>query len=347
MNVARRVSEVGLLAAAVIVGLSCTSDNTVAPGLQSDSDSMQRPSMMPRIYDFPETFDIPGVESSTHELMVFGERRDYRLYRPVLPGGEEVPLMIVLHGGLGNANAIETTTGMNAVAFSEKFVVAYPEGTEGQSDELKDRRTWNAGGCCGAAVRWNVDDVGFISAMIDDIAARQPIDLDRVYVTGMSNGAMLAYRLACEIPDKVAAVIPVAGTPAVDDCSNAKEVPVLHIHGEADAQVPIEGGTGETSGARYEHRSVPETMTLLTEARDCSGSETELVDGLVERTTYHCAEGGAVQLVIVKGWGHLWPGGRRLGENDGCSTSFSASRAAWDFAKQYSISGRSGEGIDG
>ena len=343
---ARRISEVGLLAAAFIVGLSCTTDNTVSPGPESDTDFMQKPFTMPRIYDFPETFDIPGVVSETHELMVQGHRRSYNLYRPALPKGEEVPLMIVLHGGLGNANAIEATTGMNTVAFSNGFIVAYPEGTEGESYELKDRRTWNAGGCCGPAVRWNIDDVGFISAMIDDIAGRHPIDSDRVYVTGMSNGAMLAYRLACEIPEKVAAIIPVAGTSAVDDCGNAKEVPVLHIHGEKDTHVPIEGGTGETTWARYEHRSVPETMTLLTEARGCSGSDTELVDGLIERTTYHCAEGGAVQLLIIKGWGHLWPGGRRDGEYDGGSTFFSASQTAWEFAKQYSVSGRTSGAMD-
>ena len=270
-----------------------------------------------------------------HDLMIQGKKRSYSLYRPALRKGEKAPLMIVLHGGLGNAGTAEENTGMNAVAAGNKFFVAYPEGTGGRIGKMRDRRTWNAGRCCGPAVRRNVDDVGFISAMIDDIAAGHPIDLTRVYVTGMSNGAMMAYRLACEIPEKLAAIIPVAGTLAVNDCSKAKEVPVLHIHGDRDTHVPIEGGRGEESATSVEHRSVPETMALITAARRCSGSKTEALSDSVERTTYRCAEGGPVELLIIKGCGHVWPGGTREAEKEGAPGSFSASRTAWDFAKKF------------
>jgi polyhydroxybutyrate depolymerase len=270
-----------------------------------------------------------------HDLMIQGKKRSYCLHRPALPEGEKVPLMIVLHGGLGNAETVEENTGMSAVADRGRFIVAYPEGTGGRLRKMEDRRTWNAGRCCGQAVRSGADDVAFISAMIDDIAEREPVDLNRVYVTGMSNGAMMAYRLACEIPEKLAAIIPVAGTLAVDDCGSAKEVPVLHIHCDEDTHVPIEGGRGEDSATRVEHRSVPETMRLITAARRCSGSKTETLSDSVERTTYHCADGGPVQLLIIKGCGHVWPGGGRQAEQEGASSSFSASRTAWDFARQF------------
>ncbi len=272
---------------------------------------------------------------ATHELKIHGENRSYNLYRPALPDGKKVPLMIVLHGGLGNAKSIEAATGMDGVADNGKFIVAYPEGTGGRGLKMRDRRTWNAGDCCGPAVKQQSDDVGFIAAMIEDIASSEPVDLRRVYVTGMSNGAMMAYRLACEIPDKIAAIIPVSGTLAVNDCSQAKYVPVMHIHGDSDTNVPFEGGVGEQSVSNVSHRSIPETMRMITAPRQCSGSETGALSSSVERTSYHCADGGPVELLVIKGGGHAWPGGRRQQEQAGNSNTFSASQAAWTFAKQF------------
>jgi len=275
-----------------------------------------------------------GVRT-THDLKIQGDKRSYNLYRPVLPKGEKFPLMIVLHGGLGNAKTIEASTGMDAVADSNEFIVAYPEGTGGRIGKKKDRRTWNAGNCCGPAAKQQVDDVGFIASMIDDIASKQPIDLRRVYVTGMSNGAMMAYRLACEIPQKLAAIIPVSGALGVDDCSKAKDVPVMHIHGDSDTHAPFEGGVGEESVTNVAYRSVPETMRMITAPRGCSGSETVALSSSIERTIYHCAYGGPVELLIIKGGGHAWPGGRRRPDQAGDPNAFSASQAAWNFAKQF------------
>ncbi len=270
-----------------------------------------------------------------YDLKIQGNSRSYNLYRPDLPNGEKVPLVIVLHGGLGNAGSVEASTGMNAVADSGGFIVAYPDGTGGRIGKMKDRRTWNAGKCCGRAVKQRVDDIAFIAAMIEDIGTSQPVDLRRVYVTGMSNGAMLAYRLACEIPEKLAAIIPVSGTLAVNDCSKAKDVPVMHIHGDNDRNVPLAGGVGEKDLSRVSHRSIPETMRMITAPRGCSGSETVALSNSVERTIYHCADGGPVELLIIKGGGHSWPGGRRQGGQSGDSTAFSASQMAWTFAKQF------------
>jgi polyhydroxybutyrate depolymerase len=276
-----------------------------------------------------------GLRTS-HDLKIQGKTRSYHLYRPALPGGEKVPLMIVLHGGLGNAESIETSSGMDAVADIGKFIVAYPEGTGGRIRIMKNRRTWNAGRCCGPAVKQRADDVGFIAAMIDDIGRNQPVDLRRVYVAGMSNGAMMAYRLASEIPEKLAAIIPVSGTLAVNDCSKAKDVPVMHIHGDSDPNVPLGGGVGEKDPSKVSHRSIPETMRMITATRHCSGEETVALNKSVQRTTYHCADGGPVELLVIKGGGHSWPGGRQRRGRAGGSNAISASQMAWDFAKQFS-----------
>jgi polyhydroxybutyrate depolymerase len=200
---------------------------------------------------------------------------------------------------------------------------------------MKDRRTWNAGDCCGPAVRQKSDDVAFVAAMIEDVVAKQPVDRRRVYVAGMSNGAMMAYRLACEIPEKLAAIIPVSGTLAVDDCRKAKDIPVMHIHGDSDTNVPFEGGVGDVSLTRVSYRSIPETMRLITAPRRCSGPETAALNSSVQRTTYHCADGAPVELLVIKGGGHVWPGGRQRPGQTGGTNALSASQMAWDFARQF------------
>ncbi len=124
-----------------------------------------------------------------HTLDVDGAGRSYRLYKPVgLPSS--APLVVMLHGGFGSAKQAERSYGWDELADSEKFLVAYPDGYH---------RAWNAngGGCCGRPAREGVDDIGFVRAVVADIANNVSIDPARVYVTGMSNGAIMSYTLAC------------------------------------------------------------------------------------------------------------------------------------------------------
>jgi len=137
-----------------------------------------------------------------------GRLRSYILRLPpaMPPGG--VPLVLVLHGGGGNGVNAESMTDFTSLARAKGFIVAYPDGSaRGRGGLL----TWNAGHCCGYAMQSNVDDVGFLSALIDDLRSRYPIDSKRVYVTGISNGAMMAHRVGRELPQKVAAIAPVVG----------------------------------------------------------------------------------------------------------------------------------------
>lgn len=275
-------------------------------------------------------------QSTGYELVVGGINRSYIVYKPMVPDTKKIPLMIVLHGGTGNAVHMEKVTGMNDVADTGQFIVAYPNGIGGRFAFNKDRRTWNAGRCCGQAVKQNVDDVVFIKKLIEDINSRFSIDTRRVYVTGMSNGAMMAYRLACEIPDKIAAIIPVSGTLAIDNCDGAKDVPVMHIHGDQDKNVPFAGGKGNDSEAGVAHRSVPDTMSMITRSRQCVSPETRFINGEVQVTSYHCNNGAPVELYVVKGGGHVWPGGNMPNRKDSDGQIISASKMAWEFAKQFS-----------
>ena len=206
--------------------------------------------------------------------------------------------------------------------------VAYPEGTAAPRG-LGKLRTWNAGICCGPAMRFNVDDVGFLSAVIDDAIERHGADPERVYVAGMSNGAMMAYRLACEAPERIAAIVAVSGTSAVEDCAGSKDVAVLHIHGDQDENVPLAGGRGKDSLSGVDFRSVQETLEALLAQRGECEKQTSETKGSV-RTAYTCQDGAPVELVVLKGGGHAWPGGSK-----DAGGSFVASEEAWSFVSRF------------
>lgn len=275
-----------------------------------------------------------AAEGQLFQMQVGGEERSYKLF---VPGGAPegpLPLMIVMHGGLGNADETERTTGMNRVAETGQFLVAYPNGTGGKL--MPNRRTWNAGKCCGKAVERNIDDVGFIHAMLSDIARHHQLDRSRVYATGISNGAMMAYRLACDAPGDIAAIIPVSGTLALNSCPGAKSVPVLHIHGGKDSNVPYQGGMGENAISGVAHRSVPETLKMIASAHGCAAgpSEKDLPDGS-ELTSWNCQGKTPLQLRLIPKGEHVWPGGDSRRNRKLYGGDFSASQAAWDFAKQF------------
>ena len=261
-------------------------------------------------------------------------QRSYIAYEPFTSDKNRLPLMIVLHGGLGNAEHIMKTSGMNDIADSGPFVVVYPDGVGGRFG-LANRRTWNAGGCCGLAVRKSVDDVKFIDKIIEDIGQKISIDTRRVYVTGMSNGAMMAYRLAAAIPGKIAAVIAVAGALTIENFDSAKDVPVMIIHGTEDENIPIKGGLGANSLAGVSYRSLSDAVKLIIRSRQCLAPEENQQSG-IRTISYRCRTGAPVVIVLIEGGAHAWPGGQGRWQTGSGGPHFSASKEAWEFAKQFS-----------
>ena len=194
--------------------------------------------------------------------------RPYEIYQPAtLPKDQKIPLLIVLHGGLGNASYMQGHLGMNPVADRGNFMVAYLNGNPGQRKIMKDKLTWNAGGgCCGPAGKTNTEDVAYIQGFIEDMIANHSADPEKIYLAGHSNGAMMAYRFVCEKPGMIAAMIAISGPLMIDHC-DAPKLPVLHIHGERDDHVPVKGGIGTRSLMRdMNYRSVAETARIMTEA---------------------------------------------------------------------------------
>jgi len=256
------------------------------------------------------------------------------------------PLVIVLHGGGGNGAGMVKLTGFNAVSDREGFIVVYPDGID---------RHWNDG----RGVEWyrahtqDIDDVGFISALIDELSRKLNIDAKRVYATGISNGGMMSYRLGCELSDRIAAIAAVAASLAVNkvkEWSPTRPIPVMIIAGTADPLVPWNGGD-----IRYGERiygtvlSVPETVEFWVEKNGCTARpvvrrlpDSDPADGtVVRREAYSgCKDGAEVVLYAVEGGGHTWAGGlqylpeRIIGKT---SREFSASEVIWQFFKQHSL----------
>jgi polyhydroxybutyrate depolymerase len=282
----------------------------------------------------PPDADIrPGVYDQSIE--VDGLKRTYRL---VIPQGYdrhgEAPLVLAFHGRLGTGRIMEEMTHLSKLADREGFIVLYPDGVG---------RSWNAGHGTGAAEQQQVDDVGFVSKLIDELAPVYRIDRRRVYATGMSNGAIFALRLACELSAKLAAVAAVAGTLAprvAKDCHPQRPVPIMLIQGTEDRYVPWEGGvTG--GGGRVE--SVEATIQLWVTIDGCSPDpKVEELAGKVSRTTYAPSHAGGPEVTFyrIDGGGHTWPGGsellprRAVGETN---RDVDASEVIWNFFKKYQL----------
>ncbi len=236
--------------------------------------------------------------TSTHSIDFDGRNRDFRVHRPATVTSS-APLVVVLHCGFGSARQAELSYGWNQQAAAGRFIVAYPDAI---------RRSWNAGTCCGAASSTNLDDAGFVEAVVHRIAALTPIDSRRVYVTGMSNGAMLALRIACRT-DTFAAIAPVAGT-LVTSCPAPRPASLLQIHGTADPRVPYGGGPGQAIGldgnARVDGPAIPAVNATFRAANSCAPPR-QTVIGPITTSSAQCAGGREVRLVSIAGGGHTWP----------------------------------------
>jgi polyhydroxybutyrate depolymerase len=198
---------------------------------------------------------IPSPSTDTTRTLSFdGAERTYFLHIPAsYDGSQAVPLVLDFHGGAGNAQNQLRVSGFESLADEVGFIVATPNGSGRLGDVIL---TWNGGTCCGYAVANNVDDVGFARALVADVQTVARIDMKRIYSTGLSNGGIMSYRLACEAADLIAAIGPVSGTQNITPCKPSEPVSVIDFHGSADQHLPYNGGVGDKSLARVPFASV-------------------------------------------------------------------------------------------
>ncbi|MHC4375004.1 MAG: CE1 family esterase [Planctomycetota bacterium] len=272
-------------------------------------------------------------ELVAHAIESGGLERTYRVYCPTeLAGGDSAPGTVCFHGGGGAAQSAIGNYGVVEEAEARGWIAVFPEGTGPLSGTgLFGLQTWNAGNCCGYAQQNDIDDVGFFEDLLLDLGQRYPVDIDRVCATGMSNGAMLTYRLACERPDLLAAVAPVAGS--LESGPPMAPIPLLTIFGLLDQNVPFEGGVGSGPSGNSFNDQVS-SLTPFLEINQARGIQLVFEDPTALAWLAPGAEGGAnTAYYLALDGGHTWPGsgGSPINPSDPVHTTLPATPLMFDF----------------
>ncbi|QDK81063.1 alpha/beta fold hydrolase [Spirosoma sp. KCTC 42546] len=287
---------------------------------------------------------VSPPELSVRDTLRYDEQtRIYWLHLPPAykQHDELLPLVIALHGGGGSGQQFESQSKLSEKADQEGFITVCPDGL--QNPGVLGLRTWNAGACCGqiASVQHS-DDVGFIRKLIDKLVATRRVDPKKVYALGHSNGAMLCYRLACELPDKLAAIAANSGTMQLKTaCKPNRVIPILHIHSQLDRNVPYIGGVGTKSINKQWNSPVDSTLTVFAQLAGCSTTK-ETVKTTDKYSFYKwsgCQDGAEIQYYLTADGGHSWPGGTKAVRfiGDEPSTAFVNNDLIWSFFKNYSL----------
>jgi polyhydroxybutyrate depolymerase len=271
-----------------------------------------------------------------------GLLRSFTVHIPALADSAQLPpLVIALHGGGGTGAGMRQLSGLDAISNANGFVVAYPDGY---------LKSWADGRGTTDAEKAGVDDVAFISALIDQLAQITPIDTKRVYVTGISNGGMMSVRLACALSNKITGVAPVAANmPAnlATNCRPTRPVPIMFVHGNADTFVPRDGGK-LSKGAGGQVLSTTASVNFWLRANICPSLMTAVTvinpanDGTsINLSKYaSCAAGGDVRFYDVINGGHTWPGSAQnplqliVGK---VSQDMNTGRELWQFLSTFSL----------
>ncbi len=269
--------------------------------------------------------DGSGLTAGDHARtqVVDGLERTWSIHLP--PGADStsaLPVVLNLHPFVLGGNEVfhelwRTESGLEALADMEGFIVVHPEGTG-------DPAAWNAGqACCGDASADEVDDVGFLLHLIESVSQETCVDERRVYATGMSNGGYLSHRLACENPDRVAAIAPVVGSLSEElVCADGRAVPVLQISGSEDNLTSRQ--------ASVDH---------WVDANECTGQAQVTENGAATCTTAtDCRDGVSVTHCVISEGGHCWFSDHQAQVAPGCDpVDFVSEQEAWDFFSQWAL----------
>jgi polyhydroxybutyrate depolymerase len=264
-------------------------------------------------------------DSEYHKIKHDGKKREYLLHVPS-NYNEQInkSLVIALHGGLGTPKNIEEQSLLSDVSDEEGFIVCYPDGIG---------RTWNAGKCCGKAMKKDIDDVGFIETLIDKLINEYDINSTRIFVTGISNGGFMSYHLACKISGKIAAIAPVAATMTMDNCTATTPVSIVHFQSYLDDSVPYLGGRGNGISEVYKS-PLDSVFKVWSTINNCTTQ-----DSLIESNPFYdatiwrnCNNSTEIVWYMTNDGGHSWPMGTQpRGTADAVSTAIEASRTMWEF----------------
>lgn len=275
-------------------------------------------------------------------LTVDGVERTYLLYVPPdYEPGTPWPVVIALHGRGDTGSGFAYRLDLNRVAREHGFIAAYPDGLNHEWNYAAGTRGW---------IGPDTDDVGFLAALVDALAAEWSVDRARVYVAGFSNGGFMAQRLACEAPDQYAAfaVVSAGYFPGFEQwCATSLPAPILFIHGTADWVVPW---TGTAQGQFVMSMPAEETVAYWAEHNGCSPeavtheaippSEPDAATNVHHFQIGGCAGGSEVVFYAIEGGGHNLPGvpGRIAPEIAGpVNMDIHAGEVVWDFFARHTL----------
>lgn len=292
----------------------------------------------------PDATSVPSTQpfkpgNQFRTITVDGRARSYFVHvPPKFDAKKPTPVVLNLHGAFASAPMQAIFSGMNAKADAAGFVVVYPNGTGIGEGAL----FWNSFAKPGPSAN-PPDDVKFIAKVLDEVQAAMTVDKSRVFATGMSNGAMMCYRLAAELSDRIAAIAPVSGTLTIDNPTPSRPVSVIHFHGTADKLVPFDGPKNKSQNfANF--KSVDETIKTWIKLDGCPDKPvtTKLPDTAHDGTTatrnvYGPGKDGAeVVLYVIEGGGHTWPGRNPILKFLGNYTrNISANDLIWEFFEKH------------
>jgi polyhydroxybutyrate depolymerase len=305
--------ERALLAFAVVTMLAAVV-TAVANPLFSDHPRSAGPSRLVTAVrqapssDHPLGVAAPGLVKGVQTVTVGVIGRTYRYIVPGQPTGR-LPLLVVLHGRGQSGPAVVSQTGFLGLVEQRRAVLVFPDG---------EQRSWNAGhGCCGVAGSRGAPDVAFVAATVADAVHRWPVDVERVYLVGYSNGGKLAYSEVCAHPTIFAAVATYGAVPLSPCQQGTPPVPFLLAAGSTDLVAPFHG----KPGGHPPLPAVPKALAWLRTQDGCAASEqTEQEGAAVVQRWADCAHGTEVESVVYSGWGHAWPAGRVSRGSPGAGT---------------------------
>jgi poly(3-hydroxybutyrate) depolymerase/surface polysaccharide O-acyltransferase-like enzyme len=314
-----RTAALTLVLASGIGWLDLSSVRVGAPGADGGGPPVEPLAPLSAALAASEAPTAPaGTSASLEDVRIGGLVRSFQVIRPEQPTAARLPALVVLHGVSATIGYEEERDGFLPLVSSGQLIVAYAVGFE---------QSWNAGTCCGAAAVQDIDDVSFLTALADRLAADPGVDPDRISLLGYSNGGKMAYRMACERPNAYTSVTVVLGIPAIA-CSDGPSVPVLQIAVMDDNEIPYAPGDRPYTANGAILTPVTSETAYWRDRDDCAPASDVRTTGMLRIEEWsRCDRGARVELATYASGGHYWPAGD-------VSTP-AAGQVAWDFVRSF------------
>ncbi len=244
------------------------------------------------------------------EMNIDGESRSFEVFVPQTASKKTMPTIIAFHGGGGGGSQMAKSSELIATARKHNFIIIFPNGN-GKKDNIL--LTWNARHCCGYAIKNKTDDIKFISQTIDYATNNLGADKSRIYLTGISNGAMMTHNAAIALSPKIAAIATVVGTMFGDEAFPSAPVPALIMNGAIDDHIPLNGGPPQKNAYAWDGKPMKPAIyqsQFWAKANNCAPNAAKSENNKIIEYNYSCPVNADVKHIIVKDGGHEWFGGK-------------------------------------